>query len=124
MSSSAGSSGAGDTDVKTIPGLQADACPFASWFGIDHLNLNIEIIRFLDIGHGDLVVAVPFFSTTIQDVEPGLTYRHNLPRPDRHARFRPFDGANGKAHISLRHGVVENILYVLHSGCIGVAAAQ
>src|SRR5690348_16761102 len=105
MSSETCSIAAGDTDIKTIPGLQADACPFASWFGIDHLNLDVEIIRFLDIGHGDLVVAVPFFSTTIQDVEPSLTYRHNLPRPDRHARLCPFDGTDGKAHISLRHGV-------------------
>src|ERR1043166_3055538 len=91
MLSQAGSIRAGYTDIQRIARRKANPCPLASGLGIDHLDLDIEIIGFLDVSHSDFIVAVPFFSTTIQDVEPGVAYRYNLPGPDRHARLRPFD---------------------------------
>src|SRR5712664_3311886 len=107
VSSGADSIRAGGTDigVEPITRLEANARPFASRLGIDNLNLYIEIIGFLDISHGDLIVGTPFLSATIQDIEPGIADWYDLPWPYRHTRLGPFDRPYDKWHAGRWHYV-------------------
>src|SRR5262245_10742983 len=107
MGSSANPIGAGGTDIgiERITRLKANPRPFASGLGHNNLNLDIEVVGFLDIRHGDFIIAVPFFPATIQDIEPGISHRYDLPGPYGHTRLGPFNRAHGKWHAGQWHYV-------------------
>src|SRR6266481_2826829 len=85
----AGSIRARDTGIEIISRYEANPGPLAPGLGIDNLNLDIEVVGLLHIGHGDLIIVVPFFPTPIEDVEAVIADRHDLPWSDGHAAFRP-----------------------------------